>query len=362
MYKIIKIFSLLCIPFLIIECTTGNPEVIKKNLSITHGLSIGTDSLNANTHKVFSFIVDIVTDRKGRFFVVDAKETKVRVYSEKGSFLRYIGKEGSGPGEFKEISSLFINQQNQLVVLDPDQSRATIFSLDGELISTYNLPIAGVIQIEQIPDGRYVLLGFHEEELAHVVDSNFNNIQTSFIHTSDILRTDEELEAMWIRYNPGRLVVSAQNTILFSPSIYAGSIYQYEFKKTRAWQITDTLQGFNRHKNPVTFSTYKQAERVDVPFTLPDGRFAAQFHSQSEGLFSSGEDTFMHFSIQERTADDWLDLIVEQFNKEGRLLYYSVIDSMQQPDKVVYGMHDNSIYLFDREKKPLLRVWQVSNL
>ncbi|MCW9708197.1 6-bladed beta-propeller [Fodinibius salsisoli] len=353
-----RTFIIFIITFMTIQCTEDH-SVSEEDITVTQELSIGTDSLDVKDHEIFSFIVDIVTDQKNRMYVADAREFRVRVYDEEGSFERYIGKEGSGPGEFQDISTLFINQRKQLVVLDPEQNRVGVFSLEGKFLSMHNLPLTGVRKIKQMPDGRYILLGYHEKKLIHIVDSSFSSIETSLGPVSSILSTGNRLEEMWVRYQPGSILVLAQDVILFSPSIYTGSLYKYVLKNNQQWQVADTIKGYSRHDNPVTFSSYSQAERVDAPFRLPEGRFAAQFHARSSGLFWNGQDTFMHFTIQERSSDDGLDFIAKKFSREGEPLYYSVLDSIQPPNKIIHEVNGNSVYLFDREETPLLRVLRM---
>jgi hypothetical protein len=339
---------------LLIQCNTAEPD-LERNLQITDEILFDTDSNDIADEKLISFITEFVTDDQGRQYIVDARNARIRVFDESGNFLRYIGQEGSGPGEFQDISTLHINKNDELIAADPNRGRISTFSLDGELLSTHRLPVADVNKITEAPDGGYLIVGYDGGKLVHLVDSNFKNVQASLVSVEEILHTQEQLEEIWIQYDAGQALMLSEESILYAPSIYAGKLYRYKLINGEGWQFSETVDGYGRHENPVTFSPFQQVDRVDAPLSLPDGRFAAQFHSSSQGLFRNGADSFMHFSLQEDGSGDKLDLIAEQFNSEGKLLYYGVIDSMEQANVTVHWMQNESIYLFDRKDQPLLK-------
>lgn len=63
---------------------------------------------------------------QGRLYVAEPQERRVRVFSRQGEPLPAIGRNGSGPGEFANISDLgWVG--DTLYVLDPGLSRATLF-------------------------------------------------------------------------------------------------------------------------------------------------------------------------------------------------------------------------------------------
>ncbi|MES2124235.1 MAG: 6-bladed beta-propeller, partial [Gemmatimonadota bacterium] len=66
----------------------------------------------------------IVADSKGNIYVLDSKPATIKAYSADGAFLRTIGRDGSGPGEFRQWGMLTI-ARDTLVQHDPGQSRTS---------------------------------------------------------------------------------------------------------------------------------------------------------------------------------------------------------------------------------------------
>jgi hypothetical protein len=75
----------------------------------------------------------IVADSRGRIFILDSKPTVIKIYAPDGTFVGTIGREGSGPGEFKSWGMLTISRDT-LFEHDPNQSRTQSFTADGAFI------------------------------------------------------------------------------------------------------------------------------------------------------------------------------------------------------------------------------------
>ncbi|MES2304849.1 MAG: hypothetical protein V4558_05050 [Gemmatimonadota bacterium] len=78
----------------------------------------------------------IVVDSKGNFYILDQKPATIKAYGSDGAFLRTIGKDGSGPGEFRQWGLLMI-AHDTLVEHDPRQSRTSLFTTDGQFIRVW---------------------------------------------------------------------------------------------------------------------------------------------------------------------------------------------------------------------------------
>jgi hypothetical protein len=90
----------------------------------------------------------IVVDSRGRIFLLDTKPTLIKVYAPDGTFTGTIGREGSGPGEFRQWGMLTISRDT-LFHHDPGQSRTQSFTADGAFIKVWtslccwSMPVAG---------------------------------------------------------------------------------------------------------------------------------------------------------------------------------------------------------------------------
>jgi len=75
----------------------------------------------------FLQISGVKTDSKGRIYLPDQRSLTIHVFDNDGSYLKGIGREGSGPGEFKSLLRIFIDQKDRLIAFDVRQARNTIF-------------------------------------------------------------------------------------------------------------------------------------------------------------------------------------------------------------------------------------------
>lgn len=124
-----RFFNLIYVPifiYIIISCgkdTRG--EINTKTLPIIeleHQLTI-TDSDDL----VLLQITDVKSDSKGRIYLNDQRALRIHVYERNGTYLRSIGQEGSGPGEFQSLLNILIDHCDRLVTIDINLARNTIF-------------------------------------------------------------------------------------------------------------------------------------------------------------------------------------------------------------------------------------------
>jgi hypothetical protein len=78
---------------------------------------------------------DIVVDDAGSVYVLDSKARHIKKFDAAGKFLKLIGREGQGPGEFTRPSKL-VCSRDKLVAWDMMGFRFSLFSLEGEPIKS----------------------------------------------------------------------------------------------------------------------------------------------------------------------------------------------------------------------------------
>lgn len=91
---------------------------------------------------------NVVAGSDGRIFLIQEKPATIKVYAPDGRWLRDIGREGDGPGEFR--SGMFGIVRDTLFVQDASNSRFTTFTTGGDFVkaapsqccwSTSNFPV-----------------------------------------------------------------------------------------------------------------------------------------------------------------------------------------------------------------------------
>jgi len=88
---------------------------------------------------------DVMADSRGNIYVLDGGEARVQVYGPDGDYLRTLGKQGSGPGEFRGNQSGFITvlatmAADRLIVYDMSLQRLSVWDAAGEHQGDHLLP------------------------------------------------------------------------------------------------------------------------------------------------------------------------------------------------------------------------------
>jgi len=82
----------------------------------------------------------IVVDKKGWIYIADIKDQRVKIYDPSGRFIRGIGKVGQAPGEYQELSSIFLTSGNELGLHDFQRQQVHYFSPDGRYLRSIQVP------------------------------------------------------------------------------------------------------------------------------------------------------------------------------------------------------------------------------
>jgi hypothetical protein len=80
----------------------------------------------------------------GRIAVANSGSNTIRLYDEQGQFLREVGGEGDGPGEFRSIVALERFGGDSLAAYDWRSKRVSLFTGEGDFVRTIRLHQPGV--------------------------------------------------------------------------------------------------------------------------------------------------------------------------------------------------------------------------
>jgi hypothetical protein len=86
-------------------------------------------------HYAFNRVAGIAVDGRGHLYVADAGDSRIRVYSRQGRFVRDIGKPGHGPGEFLLIERVGV-LSDTVYIIDRQANRISYFDSTGTLHRT----------------------------------------------------------------------------------------------------------------------------------------------------------------------------------------------------------------------------------
>jgi 6-bladed beta-propeller len=82
------------------------------------------------------FVRDALIRTDGSLVVLSAGTKDLRIYSSGGLFMRAVGRQGEGPGEFKTPSGFTLLPSGHLLVYDPGNLRVTEFDEGYEVVGT----------------------------------------------------------------------------------------------------------------------------------------------------------------------------------------------------------------------------------
>jgi hypothetical protein len=72
--------------------------------------------------------------RDGTVYVLDMKDSRVKVFDAQGRFVRAFGKAGQGPGELNQPVGILLTPANEVLVEDALNQRLAFFSLEGTFL------------------------------------------------------------------------------------------------------------------------------------------------------------------------------------------------------------------------------------
>ena len=117
-----------------------NPDYPKfkiKELKLEEILSIGEEYGDMNN--TFYILKDINIDNKGNIYTLDRGDLIIRIFDKNGNFKNTFGRSGQGPGEFIELSRIFINSEGIIYIHDTGNTRVTRFSSEGKYIDDFKI-------------------------------------------------------------------------------------------------------------------------------------------------------------------------------------------------------------------------------
>jgi hypothetical protein len=105
------------------------PEFGSLILDLQEEISIGRDD---DKNYLFWLIRDIQIDDEGRIYVGDTRNGRIQVFERTGKYVKTIGRQGQGPGEFAQPTILrVLPRANRIYVDDKGTLRISIFNLLG---------------------------------------------------------------------------------------------------------------------------------------------------------------------------------------------------------------------------------------
>lgn len=314
----------------------------------------------------------VATDSENNIYIGDTRYLSVRAYDSQGKFLHDIGSRGRGPGEYSEISYMFTDSNDNLIIFDRSNLRISRFDLNGNIIGYYNFPddiLITPLQVSQLNDHSYLILAYmfsfenilgpKKGKLLHITDNSFKTYKTSFLSASSI----GDVKDKFYNYAIGgsrtaHFSIIDENNIIITPFLYNRESYTY-VNKNGDWKKKSILNGF-AHKDQS--HTIVHGDRDENPRAIslgtPEGRISAILHNECLGVFTLNNQQILVFTFNDNNGKK--EHGISLFNPNGKFLGYSKIKEFG--DKIIENhlpgilpVHidkNDNIYFVNRSETP----------
>ncbi|UCH83778.1 MAG: 6-bladed beta-propeller [Candidatus Latescibacterota bacterium] len=135
---------------------------------------------------LFGVLSEITCDGDGNIYLLDSQLSVVMVFSEGGEYLRSIGREGEGPGEFRRATDLFMTPDGNVAVMQRMPGKIVVLTPDGEPVGELPVP-------QPADGGMQMFAGGHLAGDHVVINTNrFLRHDDGFEVTSTIIAVDPD--------------------------------------------------------------------------------------------------------------------------------------------------------------------------
>lgn len=364
-----KFLSILVIIFLLFSCSEKKKEWKVLEAKLKTELTIGVDSTVYFSHPDF-----LVVDSNNNIVIADKGRSELLVFDKEGNFLNTIGERGPGPGQFRDITGMTINQGDEIFVLDRSSQTLKKFSVAGKYLESFILPspITTKVKFRSWEDSQLLFFIRPNRELAqnyilHLLSKTFDKVIDKSIPAQGLDHISDNLIPFFIRGIGSELIVG--NKLLYTPSMYNGYIYEYALSKNgRRVELTEKYEGYS-HKNPITVISKNgkaNSGYTDVTLSGPGVTMSILLHNQSKGLFQLKDGKIVHFTYIENKEGTKRTFGIEFYSKNMKPLGFAPIYSKKYSSEadannllnwqVVWKDEKERFYIVDTENVPKIRV------
>jgi len=274
----------------------------------------------------------------GAIYLIDYDEMdRVKVFSSDGEFLHVIGRNGEGPGEFREIMVLDLIAGDTLAVVDKALGRVSLFDPDHQFARSFSvLPVMTVGEehaLTPLPDHGFLVTGnIRTREMIGIPHHRFDSIGNLLGSFGDPPVRGSYLQLQFVR----PIDLSEDGTVLVA--------HQDDYRVTRWTLDGEKLEVFAPVRRWFLDGQYPPGERRDRQGILQPRSGIFDIQESAEGLIwvigrtpAAGWRESLGPDGQRQAFDEYYDYILDVFSPEGTL-----VNSKRIPQGIIVGFLDPS--------------------
>jgi hypothetical protein len=126
----------------------ANPKTPAHKMRIVFKEELSIGEFEGDENYMFGDSIYFITDDEGNFYVSDSDNNRIQKYDPEGKYLLTIGREGQGPGEFRNLSVSRFDNDNNLYITDELNRRISFFDKNGKYLKQ--------IRMQEIHNNLYI--------------------------------------------------------------------------------------------------------------------------------------------------------------------------------------------------------------
>jgi hypothetical protein len=320
-----------------VECihNTGTPLHPDKTVTFVEDLSISGEDKDGNII-LYEPMLSFVDDNEN-IYIIEIKDQVIKVFGSDGKYIKTIGAQGSGPGEFQSVAHITATKDGKLVVMDRTSRRTSFFDSSGRFLKSFQWQ-TGYYSFIMIKSSSYII-----SEIVYSGDRRFDQL---FVKEVDFNGKEIRFSG---EFTPpeAKIIRQGKYSHFIIPPVWTSSIFAGDQERGLFYHCVN-----NKYIIEVYDTSGKLFRKIDrpyepVPFTDKDAKAYRARHG-----YGNLPNEFLRKAIEEMEMPK-VKSIVEGMYVDGEgNLWIRTNEIKEEEDKVLTAFD-----IFDSDGYYFAKVW-----